>query len=77
MNPPSDDLVDLQIKLSYAERRIDALNDALVEQSAVVADLVERLDASDRVVRALLAQLGVGAEVLGAMPEDDPVPSSG
>ncbi len=50
------ELVELQIKLSYQDRTIEELHEALVDQSRTVLELVKRVEALEKVVRSLSAQ---------------------
>jgi uncharacterized coiled-coil protein SlyX len=73
----SDDarIVEIEIKLSYAEQRVADLDETVLEQSRRIDQLEETVRLL-RVALTRMAQTGEG-EVLGAMPEDDPVPNSG
>ena len=66
---------ELEIKLAYAARLVEELNAVVTEQADRVEILEQRLERLLVVVGALKEQ--VGDDVVGAMVEDDPVPSSG
>lgn len=68
-------LVELEIKVAYQDRLLAELDSVVREQHA-------RIDALEQLVRKLQesvvkAREGKGEEVLGAFPEEDPVPRSG
>ena len=66
---------ELEIQLAYAERLVEELNAVVTEQADRVELLEKRVERLLNVVGALKEQ--VGEDVVGAMVEDDPVPSSG
>ena len=66
---------DLEIKIAYSERLVDTLNTVVTEQADRIEKLELQVERLLQVVGALKEQ--VGEDVIGAMVEDDPVPSSG
>lgn len=75
-NPVEERVVELEIKVSYQEKRIAELDDTVLAQSRRIDELEDML----RAVKTALQRLresGEGGAVLGAYPEEDPVPHSG
>jgi uncharacterized coiled-coil protein SlyX len=44
-------IIELETKISYQDKTIDELNDALIDMNKTVADLARRLSAVERVIR--------------------------
>jgi uncharacterized coiled-coil protein SlyX len=69
-------LEDLEVRIAFQEKSFDDLNQALAEET----QRSTRMEAEIHVLKEALRRLssrGKEPEVLGAMPEDDPVPNSG
>jgi uncharacterized coiled-coil protein SlyX len=67
----------LEEKLSFLEVTVDALHVALVDKEKVVRELENRVAALEGALRMLAQKVPQGDDVLGALPEEDPVPRSG
>lgn len=77
MNDDQDPrVIELEIKLSYQEQRIADLDETLLSQGRRIDELEDMLRAVRMAFERLRGQ-GEGAEVLGAYPDEDPVPNSG
>jgi uncharacterized coiled-coil protein SlyX len=72
------DLVDVEIKLTYQDRAIEALSEALIEKEKRIASLEESVARIERAMTILASRTTTTAsDVAGAHPEEDPVPRSG
>jgi prefoldin subunit 5 len=71
----TSDVTDLQVDISFLQRRVDDLSDALIDKERRLSKAEARVDALERALR-VLAQRGTG-ENPSAFPEEDPVPKSG
>ena len=71
-------LIEVEVKLAFHERTIADLSHTLIEKEQRITALEEKVAHLEKAVR-LLAQRGSAdqGEVLGAHPEQDPVPRSG
>jgi SlyX protein len=49
------ELIELQIKVAYQERTLGELNEALIDQSRSVLELIRRVEALEKVVKTLAA----------------------
>lgn len=75
---PAARLVEIEVKLAFHEQTIGDLSHALVDKERRLAALEERVEHLEGALRALAQRAGATpSEVLGAHPEDDPVPRSG
>src|SRR5688572_14925047 len=70
-------VIALQEKFAFLEVTVDDLNRALVAKERTITDLERRVEALENALRSLAARKGGEQEVLGAHPEEDPVPRSG
>jgi uncharacterized coiled-coil protein SlyX len=62
-NVSAEELVELQIKLTYQDKSLADLNEALIDQSRTLLEMVRRVDALEKVVRSL------SATALQSMPQ--------
>lgn len=76
MNDDDQRVTELEIKLSYQEQRIADLDDTVLAQSRRIDELESSLRAVEMAFHRLRAA-GDGGEILGAYPDEDPVPNSG
>jgi uncharacterized coiled-coil protein SlyX len=67
----------LEEKIAFLEVTVDALHVALVDKENSITQLERRVEALEHALRRLAVKVPDASEVLGAMPEDDPVPRSG
>ncbi|MCC7070114.1 MAG: SlyX family protein [Deltaproteobacteria bacterium] len=75
---PAAQLVEVEIKLAFHERTIADLSQALVDKERRISALEERVVHLERALRVVAQRTGAPpAEIVGAHPEDDPVPRSG
>lgn len=70
-------VAELEIKLTYQEQRIADLDETVLAQSRRIDEIEDTLKAVKTALLRLRAESGSGGEVLGAYPDEDPVPSSG
>lgn len=77
MSADNDPVVELEIKVVYAEQRVADLDATVVEQARRLTELEEEVRVLREALRRLAGQRGSGADVLGAYDSDDPVPRSG
>lgn len=75
-NPLEERVIELEIKLSYQEKRVADLDETVLAQSRRIDELEDMLKAVKVALQRLRASEG-GGEVLGAYPEEDPVPNAG
>lgn len=75
-NPAEERVTELEIKVSYQEKRLSDLDDTVLAQSRRIDELEDMLQAVKTALQRLRAS-DEGSEVLGAYPEEDPVPRSG
>jgi uncharacterized coiled-coil protein SlyX len=68
---------ELEIKIAYQERAIEQLNEALVEKEKRIASLEEAVARIEKAMRILASRTTTAGDVVGAHPEEDPVPRSG
>jgi uncharacterized coiled-coil protein SlyX len=74
----TNDLVDIQIKLSWQDEKIEALSSALVEKEKRIGLLEEQVARLERAMQILAQrQSAPAAEIAGKHDVDDPVPRSG
>lgn len=75
---PAARLVEVEVKLAFHEQTVSDLSQALVEKERRLSKLEEKV-AHLEAALTRLAQRATGeqGEVLGAHPENDPVPRSG
>ena len=71
------DLVDLEIKLAFQEKTIADLHEALLEKEKRIASLEDAVARIEKAMRILAQRTTTAGDVLGAHPEEDPVPRSG
>jgi uncharacterized coiled-coil protein SlyX len=69
-------LDDLEVKVAFQEKNIDDLNQALIDEAQRAAQLEAEISVLKEAVRRLSTK-GQDPEVLGTLPEEDPVPESG
>jgi uncharacterized coiled-coil protein SlyX len=71
-------LVEVEIKLAFHERTVHDLSQALVEKERRITLLEEKVGHLERALHVLAQRTPADkGEVLGAHPEQDPVPRSG
>jgi uncharacterized coiled-coil protein SlyX len=76
MDPSSEDrLVEVEMKLAFQERAIEDLSAALIDKEKRISELEDSVKKLERALQILAQRRN--EEVLGANPEDDPVPRSG
>jgi uncharacterized coiled-coil protein SlyX len=68
---------ELEIKVAYQERAIEQLSEALIEKEKRITALEESVARIEKAMRILASRTTTAADVLGAHPEEDPVPRSG
>jgi uncharacterized coiled-coil protein SlyX len=76
MSDPENRLQELEMKVAFLEETLDDLNRGLVEEALRGS----RLEGEIVVLKEALRRLSnkdAGQEILGAIPEEDPVPNSG
>lgn len=75
---PAARLVEVEVKLAFHEQTIADLSHALIEKERRIGALEQQVAHLEKAVRVLAQRAGAPVgEVLGAHPEDDPVPRSG
>lgn len=71
-------LVEVEVKLAFHQQTIADLSHALVEKERRITALERQVEHLEKAMRVLAQRAGTPqGEVLGAHPEDDPVPRSG
>ncbi|MBI1949548.1 MAG: SlyX family protein [Deltaproteobacteria bacterium] len=71
-------LVEVEVKLAFHQQTIADLSQALVEKERRITALERQVEHLEKAMRVLAQRAGTSpGEVLGAHPEDDPVPRSG
>lgn len=75
---PAARLIEVEIKLAFHEQTLADLSQTLIDKERRIGALEERMAHLEKAVRVLAQRAGAPpGEVLGAHPEDDPVPRSG
>lgn len=74
-----DRFVELEIKTAYQEKRLVELEEVLVSQGRQIDELGDTVRLLQEALRRVRSerQASSGEAVLGALPEEDPVPRSG
>jgi uncharacterized coiled-coil protein SlyX len=68
---------ELEIKVSYQERAIEQLSEALIEKEKRIVALEESVARIEKAIGILASRTTTPGDVAGAHPEEDPVPRSG
>ena len=68
----------VQVALAYLEKTVEDLSQTLVAKEKRLGELEERVERLETALRILARRReDGGGDVLGALPEEDPVPRSG
>lgn len=67
----------IQVSVAYLEKTVADLSEALIAKEKRLRELEDRLERLEAALRILARRNEQKNEVLGAIPEEDPVPRSG
>lgn len=71
-------LINLETQLAFAQEEVAQLSQVLAQKDKRLMALEARVERLERALAGLSAKVDGGPEdVLGTLPEDDPVPRSG
>jgi len=77
MSDPDERLMELEVKLAYAEEHAQELDGVVAAHSKRLDEVEEELRLCREALRRVAANMSDAGEVLGAYDADDPVPRSG